>query len=760
MKLTINGRTYDYTSDYSLSNHQKWKVKLQDAYAFEQIGGVKCFVKRFANKPNAWDLLLQIKGKEALNMPNVYDAVIVSENNNTTYYLFTECFTGRTLKEQILANKSFDIKKILPDVLDSLLFIHEQNFWFSDLNEENIFCLDNGRYFLIDVDSAWHQSIRPNSDNTKEGGMPGASQEFANIALEFYREIQGKNSFLYHDIEGKNLNYLQLLGLLAKLDYYNDHRHTNINFKYAKKNFKALHHHLLHKNETYCKNVFTRALNNTLGYGMVLGMGKFITNESAVPQPQEALPSIEYFSANFYNIYKGDSVTLFWEVKNADSVHLYSNSVIGNVTGNSKILTPQTNEIYTLTAKNKLGREVSKTVQIIVAPIPMPAIQVFRADKTKIKKGETVNLSWTVNNANSITLAGKALNPYATTHAISPTKSDVYTLIIKNKQGNEVKQQLNIEVQSSSNFIRIAAFAIGILGSLFGFWQYNVNAQYSSKMLAASDEFSIGHYDNAVALYEQANTISKRVLFGGKQDLSGKIDQAYFEKYKTQGDKLLAEGSILSPITKPDSTSAINAYRRAVQHINNSYVEQRIIFCEKIMTARGERLAENWVKALNAYNEAINYGNSISLNPNTIDIIKQVRNIVEKPKATFQNIRVEHNIYEYGSKGMNIHVKLGTAFLKYKDCTLAVWFYKENGSELLDSNRSYYTSGGQVSNSKTFRPTYEEAVYEDFIIFMPYDELDISNYGSHDLKFMLGVFYGNTLVDNYSDYHSFTYSIN
>jgi hypothetical protein len=45
-----------------------------------------------------------------------------------------------------------------------------------------------------------------------------------------------------------------------------------------------------------------------------------------------------------------------------------------------------------------------------------------------------------------------------------------------------------------------------------------------------------------------------------------------------------------------------------------------------------------------------------------------------------------------------------------------------------------------VSTSKYFTPSYEDAYYREFIIFMPYEELHLSDYGQHNLAVDVGFF--------------------
>ena len=63
MQITINGKTVDQTSDYSHKN-RNWNRKNIDAFSFQSINGVNCFIKRSETQPSAWNLLSNLKTKK------------------------------------------------------------------------------------------------------------------------------------------------------------------------------------------------------------------------------------------------------------------------------------------------------------------------------------------------------------------------------------------------------------------------------------------------------------------------------------------------------------------------------------------------------------------------------------------------------------------------------------------------------------------------------------------------------------------------
>lgn len=147
---------------------------------------------------------------------------------------------------------------------------------------------------------------------------------------------------------------------------------------------------------------------------------------------------------------------------------------------------------------------------------------------------------------------------------------------------------------------------------------------------------------------------------------------------------------------------------------------------------------------------------------------KEVRIEVEQaagaktPSAEFGSIRVVHNVFEnpyniFSRKGMQIYINFSVSGMLNKQGDCVVWFYFENGNILKDYNGAYRASDGQVATSSRFKSTYENARWDNFVIFMPYDELHLSR-GSHSLKFKIGLFDHNDRQMETSDYIIFTYS--
>lgn len=130
------------------------------------------------------------------------------------------------------------------------------------------------------------------------------------------------------------------------------------------------------------------------------------------------------------------------------------------------------------------------------------------------------------------------------------------------------------------------------------------------------------------------------------------------------------------------------------------------------------------------------------------------------PSVTFNRVWVDHNVFQGGLKGMKIHLNMNVYNLRSKSCGAIAYFYTESGTALIDKNRSYYTSDGKVSSLMvSFTPGYDNTIYNDLVIFMPYTELDVNYKGN--FKFCVDIW--NTSVSPYklikqSGWTSFTYT--
>jgi serine/threonine protein kinase len=107
-----------------------------------------------------------------------------------------------------------------------------------------------------------------------------------------------------------------------------------------------------------------------------------------------------------------------------------------------------------------------------------------------------------------------------------------------------------------------------------------------------------------------------------------------------------------------------------------------------------------------------------------------------KKSGSFEKIWVDQNVYEKAGKGMKIHAKFTVRNVKNVRCRAVAYFHFDSGEPLKDFNDSYYTIGGHVSVGVDFTPSYDDSVFKDFTLFIPYSELHLDK-GKHNLRFKI-----------------------
>lgn len=139
----------------------------------------------------------------------------------------------------------------------------------------------------------------------------------------------------------------------------------------------------------------------------------------------------------------GGSTILTWTSANATSASI--NQGIGSVPLNgSRSITPIVTTTYTITVKNASGTTTAKAT---VTVKPAPPTVTFIAAPPNIQRGQSSTLSWTTNNATSVSInqgiGTVALNG---TKTVSPTATKTYTITVKGT-GGTVTAQATVTIQ-------------------------------------------------------------------------------------------------------------------------------------------------------------------------------------------------------------------------------------------------------------------------------------------------------------------------
>lgn len=128
----------------------------------------------------------------------------------------------------------------------------------------------------------------------------------------------------------------------------------------------------------------------------------------------------------------------------------------------------------------------------------------------------------------------------------------------------------------------------------------------------------------------------------------------------------------------------------------------------------------------------------------------------DKAGTEFEKMWVDYNVTEKGRFGMRIHVKFSVFNLKGENLQLAIYFEKSDGAKLKSTSKSFSSKDGQTAVYRALKPGYDETVYKDLELFMPYDELKLER-GKYDLKMDADVIYDNGDLVEHLNYHDFQY---
>ncbi len=96
--------------------------------------------------------------------------------------------------------------------------------------------------------------------------------------------------------------------------------------------------------------------------------------------------------------------------------------------------------------------------------------------------------------------------------------------------------------------------------------------------------------------------------------------------------------------------------------------------------------------------------------------------------AYITKIRTEHNLAEYGERGMRVALNFTVSGMKGKTGMAVAYFYDaDTGEALPDKNGRYCTTDGKVSARSEFTPPYDTTEETNFRIFIPLKELDLNS---------------------------------
>ncbi|MBE7169613.1 MAG: hypothetical protein INR73_03440 [Williamsia sp.] len=333
MNILIKEKECTYNSDFPAG----WKTQSGDYFKFPVTikadppfeGEYACFIKRFEKKNPAsisgWELLVKLEHKFEPTLARVYDIASVEENHRRVYYVVYEYLEGSTLEQLVANGGPVDLTKLTSDLFLALDSLQKYGYWFSDFVEKNIFAQSNGKYVLMDLDSAQPANRLPHDDMD-------VSKEYWALVFDYYKKILHYENLKVADLPGLSLNYLQVVFLILRLKLSYDP--VSNEYRQAE-TFHALPAELDRIDPAFSA-VFTQIYQerNNPSYATQAAELKRLIIEKIIPlQPviaapsRSTLPVIEEFSAHPAMVEKGGSFDLKWKVRNATSIELYKNGV-------------------------------------------------------------------------------------------------------------------------------------------------------------------------------------------------------------------------------------------------------------------------------------------------------------------------------------------------------------------------------------------------------------------------------------------------
>jgi len=136
------------------------------------------------------------------------------------------------------------------------------------------------------------------------------------------------------------------------------------------------------------------------------------------------------------NIMPGESATLNWVSSGATSVNIQPGIGAVALSGNYPV-SPTATTNYTITATGPGGSSATCNIAVTVTPGQVPRIIRFSATPPTIRSGQSANLAWVVENANTVSISnGIGTVAIDGSQSVTPTATTTYTLTATNNFGS------------------------------------------------------------------------------------------------------------------------------------------------------------------------------------------------------------------------------------------------------------------------------------------------------------------------------------
>ncbi|MBI3208742.1 MAG: OmpA family protein [Candidatus Solibacter usitatus] len=196
---------------------------------------------------------------------------------------------------------------------------------------------------------------------------------------------------------------------------------------------------------TTARATFTATDGQTYAFRLTVtdDKGASSTARVVITTAQALQARITKFAASPPAITAGQTAVLNWTIENADTAVIDGIGAVNARTGTVNV-TPQATTTYRITAANR-SNSVSETVTVAVTQLT-PRIVFFTGTPLSITSGQASSLSWSTENADTITISGMGAVPPGGNATVRPTANTTYVLTAANRNGQSVTAQVAVTV--------------------------------------------------------------------------------------------------------------------------------------------------------------------------------------------------------------------------------------------------------------------------------------------------------------------------
>jgi len=405
MEIKIDGITCEYTSDYP----KGWNKKFNDYFKFPVwVCGKEVFIKRFQQAPLAVRMLVDLKdGASAVGIPDIY-AFRHSEEEEALY-LFQEYVLGSDLDDKMKGIATFDLSHYASQMFQAFRFLSDHDFWHTDFTEENILVDPKKNFYLIDIDSCRSMEEEANSNHIKDASFSGS----------IFQNLKRINpNFAFGDIDGAQLNILQLIFSVIHFYNFTRNRQNHIYADFLKSNTA----HQLNTLIPFIDEILLKSLREPISFADLQRILDFIKSEGygtaiLTNQPSDSKRAVE---------------------AKAESISIIKPESAGTEEPELRPLAPLT-----------VAPANSTLTELEVPLIQSLEVDGRKRDLVSFKEGEEYMLSWTVLNASYVELDGEVIPTTTRMKRLKAEQTRTHELIAinKNEEGEKRSEGNTIQVR-------------------------------------------------------------------------------------------------------------------------------------------------------------------------------------------------------------------------------------------------------------------------------------------------------------------------